>query len=100
MVDRSALKNVLVIADRGYEGFNLMAHIQEKNWCFLIRIQDVLTSKGIAAGLDLPNTEEFDISVDLALTTKQTNEVKLEIYGNSKVSADIGSIALDILNNT
>ena len=30
MVDRSALKNVLVIADRGYEGFNLMAHIPKK----------------------------------------------------------------------
>ena len=34
MVDRSSLKNVLIIADRGYEGFNLMAHIQEKNWFF------------------------------------------------------------------
>ena len=76
MVDRSSLKNVLIIADRGYEGFNLMAHIQEKSWFFLIRIQDVLTSRGIAAGLDLPNTEEFDVSVDLSLTTKQTNEVK------------------------
>ena len=76
MVDRSSLKNVLIIADRGYEGFNLMAHIQEKSWFFLIRIQDVLTSRGIAAGLDLPNTEEFDVSVDLSLTTKQTNKVK------------------------
>lgn len=76
MVDRSSLKNVLIIADRGYEAFNLMAHIQEKDWFFLIRIQDVLTSKGIAAGLDLPNMEEFDVSVDLSLTTKQTNEVK------------------------
>ena len=76
MVDRSSLKNVLIIADRGYEAFNLMAHIQEKDWFFLIRIQDVLSSKGIAAGLDLPNMEEFDVSVDLSLTTKQTNEVK------------------------
>ena len=38
MVDRSSLKNVLIIADRGYEAFNLMAHIQEKDWFFLIRI--------------------------------------------------------------
>ena len=76
MIDRSALKNVLVIADRGYEGFNLMAHIQEKNWRFLIRIQDVLNSRGIAAGLDLPECDEFDFFVDINLTTKQTKEVK------------------------
>ncbi len=76
MVDRSTLKNVLVIANRGYEGFNLMAHIQEKGWCFLIRIQDVLNSKGIAADLDLPESDEFDLFVDLHLTTKQTNAVK------------------------
>ncbi len=76
MVDRSTLKNVLVIADRGYEGFNLMAHIQEKGWRFLIRIQDVLNSRGIAAGLDLPECDEFDLFVDINLTTKQTKEVK------------------------
>ncbi len=76
MVDRSSMKNVLVIADRGYEGFNLMAHIQEKEWCFLIRIQDVLNSRGIAAGLDLPESDEFDLFVDLHLTTKQTNAAK------------------------
>ena len=76
MVDRSPLKNVLIIADRGYEGFNLMAHIQEKGWQFLIRIQDVTNSRGIAAGLDLPECEEFDLFVDLNLTTKQTNYVK------------------------
>lgn len=52
------------------EGFNLMAHIQEKGWCFLIRIQDITKSRGIANGLDLPNTDEFDLFVDLSLTTK------------------------------
>ena len=26
MVDRSTLKDVLLIADRGYEGYNLLAH--------------------------------------------------------------------------
>ena len=76
MVDRSTLRDVLVIADRGYEGYNLMAHIQEKKWNFLIRIQDISSSSGIAAGFDLPNAEEFDFSVDLSLTTKQSNEVK------------------------
>ena len=76
MVDLSSIKSALLIADRGYEGYNVMAHIQEKGWFFLIRIQDVLNSNGIAAGLDLPDTEEFDFYIDLCLTTKQTNEVK------------------------
>lgn len=76
MIERSSMENVLVIADRGYEGFNLMAHVQEKGWCVLIRIQDVSDSKGIASGLNLPNTDEFDLFVNLSLTTKQTNEVK------------------------
>ena len=76
MVDRSSLETALILADRGYENYNLMAHIQEKGWFFLIRVQDVLTSRGIAAGLDLPAHDEFDLPVDLSLTTKQTNEVK------------------------
>jgi len=76
MVDRSDLSDVLLLADRGYEGFNLMAHIQEKGWKFLIRIQDVANSYGIAAGLDLPSAEEFDVFISLSLTKKQTKEAK------------------------
>ena len=76
MIDHSTLENVLVIADRGYESFNLMAHIQERNWNYLIRIQDVLSSRNIAAGMDLPNHDEFDLEVNLHLTTKQTKEIK------------------------
>ena len=76
MIDRSNFDNVLLIADRGYEGFNLMAHIQEKGWKFLIRIQDAENSFGIAAGLDLPDTDEFDVFIDLSLTKKQAKEVQ------------------------
>lgn len=77
MIDRSSVSSALLIADRGYEGYNLMAHCQEKGWKFLIRIQDVINSRGIAAGLDLPDTNEFDLSLSLSLTTKQTKETLL-----------------------
>lgn len=40
MVDRSTIPEALIIADRGYESYNSMAHIQEKGWYFLIRIKD------------------------------------------------------------
>ena len=36
MVDKSDIPKALVIADRGYESYNNMAHIQEKGWFFLI----------------------------------------------------------------
>ena len=76
MVDRSPAENALIIMDRGYEGYNLLAHIQEKGWKFLLRVKDVGQRSGVTVGLSLPDTDEFDTSVELSLTTKQTNEVK------------------------
>ena len=40
MVDRSDIAKAIVIADRGYESYNDMAHIQEKGWYYLIRVKD------------------------------------------------------------
>lgn len=97
MVDRSELENVLLIADRGYEGFNLMAHIQEKGWKYLIRIRDVASSRGIASGLDLPDEKEFDLFVDLSLTTKQTKEVKLLCQSRNQYRIITGTAPFDFL---
>ena len=74
MVDKSPILKALVIADRGYESYNNLAHIQEKEWFFLIRIKD--GKSGIKEGLTLPNTDEFDEEISLNLTRKQTNEMK------------------------
>ena len=83
MVDRSAIEKAILVADRGYESFNLMAHIQEKNWKYLIRVKDV-GQGGIATGLTLPETEEFDVLINLSLTTKKTNEMKELFKHNNK----------------
>ena len=56
MVDRSGIDRALLLADRNYESYNNLAHIQEKGWYFLIRIKD--STKGITSGLILPNKEE------------------------------------------
>lgn len=74
MIDRSSITKALVIADRGYESYNNMAHIQEKGWYFLIRIKDGKT--GIKDGLTLPDVDEFDEHISLKLTRKQTKETK------------------------
>ena len=74
MVDKSNIEKALVIADRGYESYNNMAHIQEKGWFFLIRVKDGKT--GIKEGLLLPEEDEFDIDICLKLVRKQTKQVK------------------------
>lgn len=74
MVDRSDIPKALLLADRNYESYNNLAHIQEKGWFFLIRIKDSTT--GIASALTLPDTDEFDIPFHLQLTRKQTGKVK------------------------
>ena len=59
MIDRTNILSAIVLADRGYESYNCLAHIQEKGWKFLFRVKD--GTGGITSGLDLPNTEEFDL---------------------------------------
>lgn len=80
MVDRSDITDpVIVIADRNYEAYNTIAHIQEKEWNYLIRLRD---HKGIISKVSLPNTREFDVTVDVNLTRKQTKEMKALMRDN------------------
>ena len=74
MVDRSGIEQALLLADRNYESYNNLAHIQEKGWYFLIRIKD--HTAGIVSGLILPDKDEYDVPFHLHLTRKQTNNVK------------------------
>lgn len=74
MVDRASdRKKVIIIADRGYEGYNTIAHIENKGWNYLIRVKN---NRGIVAQLSLPEADEFDVDVSLTLTRRQTNEIK------------------------
>lgn len=66
MVDRSDIPKALLLADRGYESYNNLAHIQEKGWSFLIRVKDNTT--GITSGLSLPDSDVYDIPFHLKLT--------------------------------
>lgn len=75
MVDRSRLPKALVIADRGYESYNNIAHVQEKGWFFLIRIKDSRT--GIKEVFDLPEESEYDMPISLNLIRKQNKETKI-----------------------
>ena len=74
MAEDSPIENALVIADRGYESYNTLAHLQERGWFYLVRVRD--GRYGIAGGLDIPNTDEFDLEISMNITRSLTNEVK------------------------
>ncbi|WP_312887401.1 IS4 family transposase [Clostridium lacusfryxellense] len=76
MVDRSDIKEkTIVIADRGYESYNVFEHVAKKGWNYVIRVKDI-RSNGILSGISLPDQETFDMEYRILLTRRQTNEIK------------------------
>lgn len=73
MIDRLEFCKAIILADRGYESYNNIAHIQEKGLNFLFRIKDA--NGGIKQGLILPPDDIFDIDISLKLTNKNTKKV-------------------------
>lgn len=66
MVDRSTVSGpVILLADRGYEACNNLAHLERKGWKYLIRLRD--KNRAVAYGLKLPDTAQFDIPVQITL---------------------------------
>ena len=76
----------LITADRGYESYNNLAHVQESGHKFLIRMKDK-NSNGILQRFKLSDGE-FDLPIHLTLTRKQTNDLKSDpsviCIGNSR----------------
>ena len=76
LVDRSELKEpVILIADRGYEAYNNIAHIEQRGWNYLIRVKD---KQGILSGLRLPDAPEFDAVFSYSLSKRLTNRIRHE----------------------
>lgn len=70
MIDQSNISDkVIVIADRGYESFNNIAHFQEKGWHYIIRSKE---SYGIKYAT--PDTDTFDVDTTITLTRRQIKE--------------------------
>jgi len=62
----------IVMADRGYESFNVFAHLICKNMKFVIRMKDI-NSNGILSSYDLPDSE-FDTYIRTTLTRRHTKK--------------------------
>lgn len=67
----------IIMADRGYEGYNVLAHVIRSKQKFIIRLKDD-KSNGIISTYEFTyNTNgEFDTCIETILSWKQTNEIK------------------------
>lgn len=98
MVDRSIVPQAIVLADRGYESYNNLAHIQERGWKYLIRVKN--GSPGIVCGFDLPDTEEFDLFFPLLLLRRNTNKAKFLLQDKTRYRCVHNNTNFDFLPAT
>lgn len=86
MVDRlTEAYPVIIMADRGYENYNLFAHIEERLFDYVIRIRDIGSSGSMASGFDFPSDGAFDLTRDVVITRHSTgpcmiNRVKYKYF--------------------
>ena len=74
IIEASPIQKSLLIADRGYESYNTLAHIHERGWFYLMRIKD--GKNGIVSALDVPDADEFDLDISMNLTRSYTVATK------------------------
>lgn len=65
----------IFIADRGFCSYNVFAHAIEKGTYFLIRAKDH-DRKGMIKNLSLPDTTEFDVSVEMTFIRRNTKSLR------------------------
>lgn len=65
------------IGDRGYCSYNNMAHVLEKGQYFLFRTKDI-HSKGLVGNFDLPDSDSFDITVNVTLVRSHKKAVHVK----------------------
>lgn len=74
--DKNYPLHSIIICDRGYESYNLIACCIENNQKFMIRIKDIDSKNGILNNVKLPEDGTFDVHINKILTRKQTKEIK------------------------
>ena len=77
MVTRLTIKGkVLLLADRGYESYNNIVHLEKEKWKYLIRVKSPGGKSGILSKTNLPVDEEFDEIISILMTRKQNKKTK------------------------
>lgn len=73
MTDRSSVPKAILIADRNYEAYNGIAHMEKNGWKYLIRIRD---TAGMIRPFRFKPDCDLDVWKTITLTRKQTNTFK------------------------
>ena len=60
----------IILADSNYSTYNLLAHIENQGLNFVIRGKDITAKNGLLSNVPLPDTEEFDTSIELNIVRK------------------------------
>lgn len=75
MIEKNHLpEKSIIIADRGYEGYSLIAHIQQKGHYYLIRAKDNKDG-GLIKSFPLPKTGTYDETLTYTYTYKKGKEI-------------------------
>ena len=97
MIERASYQNAIAICDRGYESYNNMAHLQTSGWKYIIRIKEP-GGRGIADGLQLPESDEFDLQVDLSITRRKNRETKERLKNKNQCRYIPNKVTFDYLS--
>lgn len=94
-------EKIIVIADRGYTGLNIFDFIEKKHMKYLIRTKAPISNK-MLYGIEIPDTEEFDITVTLYLThslkmAKKRKDQKLHFIPKRERTKKLGIEDIHIL---
>lgn len=65
----------IIVADRNYDSYNNIAHLESKGLKYVIRIK---STTGIVKKFNLPLNEEADFEADILLTRSRTKEMKAD----------------------
>ena len=88
LVDRNPVPGkCLFIMDRGFFSLNLLAHFQENNQFFLLRVKELSTKESPFKFLPLPDIDEFDFPVHFIVTRcarlfRENPVLYKSMYGN------------------
>ena len=75
MIDRNPVPGqCLIIADRGFMSFNLMAHVIENHNFFLIRTKDIMQALSPFKLFSFPPTGEGEVSCEFVLSRKHSKQ--------------------------
>lgn len=70
-------EKTLIVADRGFESYNVFAYFMAKKVDFLIRVKQERTAMREVAKLPM---KELDVDINFTITTTQTNKDKEKGY--------------------